>query len=429
MRFRWAHVYAGAVVVLIGLVTVVPRASALKAAGAHVTGVTINGARVGPAFQGVGAISGGGGNSRLLIDYPNPQRQQILDYLFKPGYGADLQILKLEIGGDAYATDGAEPSIEQTKGNINCNAGYAFWLAKQARALDPSIELYGLQWNAPHWVGGTQGGWTQADIGYIIDWLNCAAKDGLKVNYIGGWNEHLPHGITPAIMQWFVNLRAALNKADAYRSTQIAAVDSFAKVSKPGDVAGFLARHPAFRKAISVLAYHNLCCYPATGNNCTVPEAARKSGKPIWESEIGALRETTGIPAMARSLVNAFIQVDATGLIEWPLVSSMPAFLPEEDRGLMQNAPQPWSGHLQRQRDGLGARPDQSVHRAGLAARQRGQRPAGRHVRVLHRLRVAQAQRLEPGGPDHPGPAGTRPSPCTSTLACPTRPCTCGAPT
>ena len=123
---------------LIGLVTVVPRASALKAAGAHVTGVTINGARAGPAFQGVGAISGGGGNSRLLIDYPNPQRQQILDYLFKPGYGADLQILKLEIGGDAYATDGAEPSIEQTKGNINCNAGYEFWLAQQARALTPA---------------------------------------------------------------------------------------------------------------------------------------------------------------------------------------------------------------------------------------------------------------------------------------------------
>ena len=42
----------------------------------------------GRTFDGVGAISGGGGNSRLLIDYPEPQRSQILDYLFKPGYGA-----------------------------------------------------------------------------------------------------------------------------------------------------------------------------------------------------------------------------------------------------------------------------------------------------------------------------------------------------
>ncbi len=343
MRPRWAHVYAGAIIVLIGLVAVVPRASALKAAGAHVTGVTIDGAKAGAAFQGVGAISGGGGNSRLLIDYPNPERQQILDYLFKPGYGADLQILKLEIGGDAYATDGAEPSIEQTKGNINCAAGYEFWLAQQAKALNPHLQIYGLQWNAPAWVGGTQGGWTQADIGYIIDWMNCAAKYGVKVDYIGGWNEHLPHGITAAIMDWFIHLRTALNSA-GYKSTKIVAVDSFAKVSKPGDVSGFLPGHPAFRKAVAVLGYHNLCRYPATGNNCAVPAAARKSGKPIWESEIGALRETTGVPAMARSLVNAFIQVNATGLIEWPLVSSMPAFLPEEDRGLIY-APQPWSGH------------------------------------------------------------------------------------
>src|SRR5579862_4084672 len=42
----------------------------------HRTSFTINGARPGRVFQGVGAISGGGGNSRLLIDYPPAQRQQ-----------------------------------------------------------------------------------------------------------------------------------------------------------------------------------------------------------------------------------------------------------------------------------------------------------------------------------------------------------------
>jgi hypothetical protein len=345
MRLGSAKVLGAAVVALTGMLAVAPSVAAKSAPdSAHVSHITLNGSRVGPAFQGAGALSGGGGNSRLLIEYPPTQRQQILDYLFKPGYGADLQILKLEIGGDAYATDGSEVSIEQTKGAINCNAGYEWWLAKQAVALNPDIQLYGLQWNAPGWVGGgAQEGWTSADIGYIIDWLNCAKQNGLTVKYIGGWNEHLPHGITPSIMQWFINLRAALN-ANGFTSTQIAATDSFAKTGKSGDVADFLAGHPQFDKAIGVLAYHNLCRYPATGNNCLVPEAARKSGKPIWESEIGALRETTGVPAMARSLINAFIQVDATGMIEWPLLSSMPANLPEEDRGLVF-APQPWSGH------------------------------------------------------------------------------------
>jgi hypothetical protein len=61
--------------------------------------VVVNGARSGPVFQGIGAISGGGGNSRLLINYPPRERARILDYLFSPHFGASLQLLKLEIGG------------------------------------------------------------------------------------------------------------------------------------------------------------------------------------------------------------------------------------------------------------------------------------------------------------------------------------------
>src|SRR5690349_2497917 len=64
------------------------------------TTITINGNAAGRTFDGVGAISGGGGNTRLLIDYPEPQRSQILDYLFRPGYGAAMQVLKVEVGGD-----------------------------------------------------------------------------------------------------------------------------------------------------------------------------------------------------------------------------------------------------------------------------------------------------------------------------------------
>ena len=46
------------------------------------TQVRVDTAESGLVFGGVGAISGGGGNSRLLIDYPPAQRDQILDYLF-----------------------------------------------------------------------------------------------------------------------------------------------------------------------------------------------------------------------------------------------------------------------------------------------------------------------------------------------------------
>ena len=54
----------------------------------------------GRTFHGIGGLSGGGATSVLLRDYPEPQRSQILDYLFKPNFGASLQILKMEIGGE-----------------------------------------------------------------------------------------------------------------------------------------------------------------------------------------------------------------------------------------------------------------------------------------------------------------------------------------
>src|SRR5581483_11480130 len=106
-------------------------------AHAAATTVTVDGGSAGRTFDGVGAISGGGGNSRLLVDYPEPERSQILDYLFKPGYGASLQILKIEIGGDTNSTDGAEASHEHSRGVVDCNQGYEWWLAGQAKARNP----------------------------------------------------------------------------------------------------------------------------------------------------------------------------------------------------------------------------------------------------------------------------------------------------
>ena len=48
-------------------------------------------------FDGHGALSAGA-SSRLLWDYPEPQRTEVLDFLFKPNFGAMMSILKVEIG-------------------------------------------------------------------------------------------------------------------------------------------------------------------------------------------------------------------------------------------------------------------------------------------------------------------------------------------
>jgi hypothetical protein len=128
--------------------------SPAQPAAAATTTITVNGTQGGRTFNGIGAISGGGGNTRLLTDYPAAQQSQILDYLFKPGYGADLQILKVEIGGDTNSTDGSESSPMHTSGTVDCNTGYEWSLMLQAQARDPNIKFYGLAWGAPGWIGG-----------------------------------------------------------------------------------------------------------------------------------------------------------------------------------------------------------------------------------------------------------------------------------
>src|SRR5256886_12620643 len=172
--FRLAPVAA----LVAGLALAIPVAHA-----ATTTTITVNGTAGGRTFDGVGAISGGGGNSRLLVDYPEPQRLQILDYLFKPGYGAALQILKVEIGGDTNSTDGAEPSHMHTATDLNCDRGYEWWLMAQAKARNPNIKLAALTWGLPGWVGETSHTfWTTSTVNYLIKWLNCAASHHLGID-------------------------------------------------------------------------------------------------------------------------------------------------------------------------------------------------------------------------------------------------------
>jgi hypothetical protein len=100
----------------------------------------------------VGAISGGGATSKLLLDYEPSVASDVLDFLFKPSFGASLDLLKVEIGGDADATEGAEPSHMHWKGDANYQRGYEWIMMKEARRRNPHVGLYGLSWSWPGWL-------------------------------------------------------------------------------------------------------------------------------------------------------------------------------------------------------------------------------------------------------------------------------------
>ena len=48
--------------------------------------VKLKGNAGGKRFDGIGVVNGGGATSVLLKDYPEPQRSQILDLVYKPKF-------------------------------------------------------------------------------------------------------------------------------------------------------------------------------------------------------------------------------------------------------------------------------------------------------------------------------------------------------
>ncbi|MFI1166100.1 ricin-type beta-trefoil lectin domain protein [Streptomyces sp. NPDC020801] len=305
------------------------------------TSVTIDGTRPGAAFDGVGAISGGGGNTRLLADYPEPHRSRLLDYLFKPGYGASLQVLKLEIGGDTNSTDGAEPSHMHTRGTVDCNQGYEWWLAEQARARNPDISLAGLTWGAPGWIGGGKF-WSQDMIDYLVSWLGCARQHGLTISYIGGWNERdTENGAsgpawTDTIKKWYENLKSTL-VSHGYATKVVAGDNNWS-------VAGAMAADGAFKDAVDVVGVHYPCGYQTDFTSCPSPDTAKGLGKPLWASENGSLDANNGAPAVARAINRDYIDGHMTSYINWPVIAALYPNLFFSYDG-MSVAQQPWSGH------------------------------------------------------------------------------------
>lgn len=79
----------------------------------------VDGSEAHLSYDGHGALSAGA-SSRLLIDYPEPQRGQVLDLLFKPNYGASMDMIKVEIGGDGQSTDGTEASHMHSRDDLSC---------------------------------------------------------------------------------------------------------------------------------------------------------------------------------------------------------------------------------------------------------------------------------------------------------------------
>lgn len=314
---------------------------AAVSASCQPTIVTVDGASKGRIFDGLGAVSAGA-SSRLLIDYPEPQRSQILDYLFKPGYGAALQHLKVEIGADVNSTDGSEPSHMRSASDHDSTRGYEWWLMAEAHKRNPNIILEILPWGAPGWVGKDTL-YTSKMAEYVADFIRNAKRDySLDIACTGLWNEKVYD--IPYIKELHNRLKAS------HLATRIVCCDEY-----PGEGAGQwsiadeILKDPELAADIDVIGVH----YPLVDGKISTTDAARKTGKPLWSSEDqpnggSGPFVSRDWPAGGRILAHRYNQNYLEGSLTsteiWSPITSYYDNLAAPNSGLMY-ANTPWSGH------------------------------------------------------------------------------------
>jgi O-glycosyl hydrolase len=316
------------------------------AAGSQQISVVLDGASPGRVFDGIGGVSAGA-SSRLLIDYPEPQRSEILDYLFKPGYGAALQRLKVEIGADVNSTDGSEPSHMRSASDHDPSRGYEWWLMVEAHKRNPNIALEALPWGAPRWVASTSNGkeslYSSRMADYVVEFIRMAKQYyGLDIAYAGIWNERQYD------LAYIKELHSRLKAS--HLSTRIICCDG-----NPGDgdgqwsIAREILKDSELAAAIDVIGVH----YPFWDNGIPTTEAARKTGKPLWSSEDqpnggGGPFVSRNWPEGGRILAHVYnrnyIEGALTATEIWSPVTSYYDNLAAPNSGLMY-ANTPWSGH------------------------------------------------------------------------------------
>ena len=189
----------------------------------------------GPAWDGVGA-SFTGASARLLVDYAEPWRSQILDALFAPSgapsttdtfKGAAFQLLRLEIGADAN-TDGAGggPAHMRSAAEAPTAArGWAWWLAREAFARNPDVKVVLVPIAWPAYLNGGNASATDpfadpaAAAAHVAAYVPLfEAQSGAPVAAVGLWASPLANvSALPGIVAYAIALRAALDAAGLAR--------------------------------------------------------------------------------------------------------------------------------------------------------------------------------------------------------------------
>lgn len=332
---------------------------------------------------GIGMISAGG-QVRLLIDYKEPQRSEILDLLFcnpNPAhtpasgyctsdlYGAAIQRLKIEAGGDSTSSVGSDASFLHSEADFNAlnsdfaasdlasaathchfDSGYQWWLMREARKRNPDIKIGALIWGAPGWISSdpaTLYTWQMQQ--YYLDFAKCAKLNtdaslsaGTPIDDIGLWNERSYHDATIGDQRAFiVGFKSELQSQLTPMGIPVPKLVCCDAGWDPVVADLNDAAYTAFRDAVDVVGVH-YTYEPPTGS---------LQGKPAWASEDWNTAFSTWPPGSAteagkyaRLFNEHYLRDGMTGTEVVPLTDSYYNNLASSGLGQIL-AYRPWSGH------------------------------------------------------------------------------------
>jgi galactosylceramidase len=289
------------------------------------------------------------------LDYPPAQRDLILDYLFKPSFGAALQHLKVEIGGDAQISCGAEPSSMRTKspGDDDFDRGYEHWLMSEAKKRNPDIVLLGLVFafpsyvnpagNSPYASNATEANGAE----YVARWVDgVKARHNLTIDNVGVFNEQR---YTDSYIH---ALRRALD-AHNHKDVTIVASD---RMWEP--ISGDYMSNPQTRSVVDALTQHYPHCDgsrgapgPGTDTQCgksnkNALAANNKYGVKLWSTEdYSCWTDALGAGVWAGEVNSNYVGGNITMTSAWHLASAFYPTIAFWNEGLL-GAQEPWSGHF-----------------------------------------------------------------------------------
>ncbi len=302
--------------------------------------IRLDGQGDGKMFEGIGAVDGGGATSVLLKDYPEPQRTQILDLVFKPKFGASISALLVEIPGDGNSTQGSMASHMHTRDDLNYSRGHMWWLIQEAKKRNSKLSLDGTAWSAPAWVGNGNF-WSQDAADYYVKWLQgLRTVYGLEFDAIGCRNEK---GVSYNFAKM---LRATLN-ANGFEKVKVHAFDNWP--SNKLDFVKDMNTDEKLREAINIISAHTMSTKDA-GNqgaaSANVQGAAAKMGKPIWNTEEHIyLKGFNCAISIVQAFNDNYIHSRATRIVNWYDIAALYPVEPYSEDPAMLLAYWPWSGH------------------------------------------------------------------------------------